>query len=186
MTLNYGDTVTCVFENTAPCTTRTQGFWATHLQLAHAAWFGGTAGGHTFPGVASVAGIGDKTDLRPSDRHRRQAHGRLLVRISKTSTGDKRSSIDQARMQLLQQLIAAELNASAFGSTPTYWVVRRVGIGATAATNLNADQDRRVTGSRLQRGAAIAAPSRQGHPPIRRQRRRRPQKQGIGSGTSSP
>ena len=39
--------------------------------------------------------------------------------ISKTSTGTKRSALDQARMQLLQQLLAAELNASAFGSVPT-------------------------------------------------------------------
>ncbi len=39
--------------------------------------------------------------------------------ISKTSTGAKRSALDQARMQLLQQLLAAELNASAFGSVPS-------------------------------------------------------------------
>src|SRR5262245_24549299 len=38
--------------------------------------------------------------------------------ISKTTTGVKRSSLDQARIQLLQQLLAAELNASAFGSVP--------------------------------------------------------------------
>jgi hypothetical protein len=39
--------------------------------------------------------------------------------VSKTSTGKKRSALDQARMQLLQQLLAAELNASAFGSMPS-------------------------------------------------------------------
>jgi hypothetical protein len=39
--------------------------------------------------------------------------------VSTTSTGAKRSSLDQARMQLLQQLLAAELNASAFGSVPS-------------------------------------------------------------------
>jgi hypothetical protein len=39
--------------------------------------------------------------------------------ISKTSTGIKRSALDQARMQLLQQLLAAELNGSAFGSVPS-------------------------------------------------------------------
>jgi hypothetical protein len=38
--------------------------------------------------------------------------------ISKTTTGAKRSALDQARMQLLQQLLAAELNASAFGTVP--------------------------------------------------------------------
>ena len=39
--------------------------------------------------------------------------------ISKTTTGAKRSALDQARMQLLQQMLAAELNASAFGSVPS-------------------------------------------------------------------
>jgi hypothetical protein len=38
--------------------------------------------------------------------------------ISKQSTGKKRSPLGQAQMQLLQQLLAAELNASAFGSLP--------------------------------------------------------------------
>src|SRR5262249_44624307 len=48
ITLQAGDTVTCVFENTGQGVTRTQGFWATHSQLANIAWFGGTAFGHTF------------------------------------------------------------------------------------------------------------------------------------------
>ena len=39
--------------------------------------------------------------------------------VSKTSGGKKRNATDQARMQLLQQLLAAELNASAFGSVPS-------------------------------------------------------------------
>jgi hypothetical protein len=36
-----------------------------------------------------------------------------------TSTKEKRSALDQARMRLLQQLIAAELNHEAFGSSPS-------------------------------------------------------------------
>src|SRR5213078_630651 len=99
--------------------TRTQGFWAAHTPLASSAWFGGTAFGHTFGGVAAVAGIGDRTlcTTRVID-----TLGKLLGAFwsdaSKTSTAGKRSSLDQARMQLLQQLLAAELNASAFGSVP--------------------------------------------------------------------
>jgi len=45
--------------------------------------------------------------------------GGFWSNIAKTSTGAKRSQLDQARMQLLQQLLAAELNASAFGSVPS-------------------------------------------------------------------
>src|SRR5205814_8923937 len=51
VSLKNGDTVTCMFENTALGATRTQGFWATHTPLANIAWFGGIAFGHTFGGV---------------------------------------------------------------------------------------------------------------------------------------
>ena len=115
--LKNGDTVTCVFENTGPGTTRTQGFWATHFDLAVAAWFGGTAGGHTFPGVAIA--VGDITLCGRLIDSNGELMGAFWSDISKTSTGGKRSALDQARMRLLQQLIAAELNASAFGSSPS-------------------------------------------------------------------
>jgi hypothetical protein len=45
--------------------------------------------------------------------------GGFWSNIAKKSTGAKRDSLDRARMQLLQQLLAAELNASAFGSVPS-------------------------------------------------------------------
>ena len=122
--LKNGDTVTCVFENTGQGATRTQGFWATHSQLARIAWFGGTAFAHTFPGVASVAGISDRTICGraiegPGTNDISKVIGGFWSDVSKTSTGAKRSALDQARMQLLQQLLAAELNASAFGSVPS-------------------------------------------------------------------
>jgi hypothetical protein len=118
VSLKNGDTVTCVFENTGQGVTRTQGFWATHSPLANIAWFGGTAFGHTFTGVAGVSGIGD-TSLcgRPIDTLGKLMGG-FWSDISKTTDGKKRSALDQARAQLLQQLLAAELNASAFGSVP--------------------------------------------------------------------
>ena len=118
ISLKIGDTVVCVFENTGQGATRTQGFWATHTPLANIAWFGGSAFGHTFPGVANVAGIGDTLICgRPIDTLAKLMGG-FWSSIAKTSTGAKRSQLDQARMQLLQLLLAAELNASAFGSVP--------------------------------------------------------------------
>jgi hypothetical protein len=45
--------------------------------------------------------------------------GGFWASISKTSTGEKRSPLDQARMRLLQQLLAAILNNQLFGSTPS-------------------------------------------------------------------
>jgi hypothetical protein len=107
--------------------TRTQGFWATHTPLAQIAWFGGPAFGHSFPGVAGVSGIGDRQlcirvlegpgPNPPGDISKLM--GGFWSDVSKTTTNAKRSALDPARMQLLQQLLAAELNASAFGSVPS-------------------------------------------------------------------
>jgi hypothetical protein len=117
--LKNGDTVTCVFENTGRGVTRTQGFWATHPQLANIAWFGGSAFGNTFPGVAGTVGIGNKQLCGREIDTLGKLTGGFWSDVSKTSTGAKRSALDQARMQLLQQMLAAELNASAFGSVPS-------------------------------------------------------------------
>ncbi len=45
--------------------------------------------------------------------------GGFWASLSKDSDGNKRSKLDQARMQLLQQLLAAILNNQLFGSTPS-------------------------------------------------------------------
>jgi hypothetical protein len=142
ISLKNGDTVTCTFENTGQGVTRTQGFWATHSPLAKAAWFGGTSFGHTFPGVGGTTGIGDTMICgRPIDTVGK-VMGSFWSDVSKTSTGAKRSALDQARMQLLQQLMAAELNASAFGSVPAggtaafgQWEAALCGTNQTAIKN---------------------------------------------------
>jgi hypothetical protein len=122
ISLKNGDTVTCYFENTGEGVTRTQGFWATHTNLAYVAWFGGTTNSdpeHTFPGVAATPGIGDTLICSKDINTLGKEMGGFWSDISKKSNGAKRSALDQARMQLLQQLLAAELNASAFGSVPS-------------------------------------------------------------------
>jgi hypothetical protein len=90
--------------------------------------------GHTFPGVANTPGIMDTslcgrnitTSLvgTQSVSGIAKLMGGFWSAIAKTSTGAKRSSLDQARIQLLQQLLAAELNASAFGSVPSGGLVK--------------------------------------------------------------
>ena len=117
VSLKNGDTVTCVFENTGAGATRTQGFWATHHQLAELAWNGGTGFGHTFAGVSNKSVCGRELDAT-SATGQSEVAGAFWSDISKKSDGSKRSALDQARMQLLQQFIAAKLNAVAFGSVP--------------------------------------------------------------------
>jgi hypothetical protein len=111
--LDYGDNATCTFINQHQVsqTTRTQGFWATHTSIALAAFNGGTFLGNTYAGMDHFL-CGKELDFA-------KLMGGFWSNIAKTSTGAKRSDIDKARMQLLQQLLAAELNGSAFGSSPS-------------------------------------------------------------------
>jgi hypothetical protein len=126
ITLGIGDTIRCTFENTQQGgTTRTQGFWATHSQIANVAWYGGTWNGTPFPGVAGVPSIGDRlicgrdAGNNPVGLNLAQLMGGFWSNISKDCNNGRRSTLDQARMKLLQQLLAAELNASAFGTLPS-------------------------------------------------------------------
>ena len=119
ITLDIGDTIVCTFENTLQGqTTRTQGFWATHPNIAEVAWFGGDWNGTHFPGVANVTGIGDTLICTKDVNSIEKLMGGFWARIPQTCNDGRRSSLDKARMTLLQQLLAAELNASAFGSLP--------------------------------------------------------------------
>jgi hypothetical protein len=113
-TLINGGTVTCTFINQQQFgqTTRTQGFWATHLSITQVAWVGGTFAGNTFSGAPDQLLCGKVLDIP-------KVMGGFWSNIAnKAGKGGKRSDIDKARMQLLQQLLAAELNFSAFGSVP--------------------------------------------------------------------
>jgi hypothetical protein len=130
--LAAGDMVTITFEDTKGGQTRTQGFWATHLDLTHAVWFGGTVGGHTYTGVAGKT-IG--THVIDNDG---KLMGAFWSNIAKTMLGGKRSQLDQARMQLLQQLVAAILNNAAFGSSPAGPISIAGAKAAFSGTNVTA------------------------------------------------
>ena len=121
-TLALGDHVTCTFTDSAALTTRTQGFWATHTALANAVWNGepGAPVGST-PVVGSpdefLCGRQITAIALPGDNI---LMGGFWSNIARTSDRTKRSALDQARMQLLQQYLAAVLNVHAFGSgSPT-------------------------------------------------------------------
>ncbi|NJD09033.1 MAG: hypothetical protein FIB01_00855 [Gemmatimonadetes bacterium] len=114
ITLAPGDSVRCAFENTQNSqVTRTQGFWATHLAITQAVWFGGSVGGHTWPGLANQTLCTDPLDTTG------KVLGGFWSNISRTTTNTRRSDLDQVRLQLLQQLLAAILNHEAFGSSPS-------------------------------------------------------------------
>jgi len=123
-TLAAGEDETCTFTNEQQqggSTTRTQGFWAAHSSITNAVWFGGDIGGvHFDPMSASDRQI--CIDPNPHDLTLTtlgQVLGGFWAGISQTSGNKKRTDLNQARMQLLQQLLAAISNHAAFGSSPS-------------------------------------------------------------------
>jgi hypothetical protein len=99
--------IVCTFTNVhISKATRTQGFWSTHLDVSTGTWEA-LAGEDGMP----LCGDGNPVGVP-------QMLGGFWANIARTSDREKRSDLDQARMQLLQQLLAAMLNHEAFGSSP--------------------------------------------------------------------
>jgi hypothetical protein len=139
-TASLGDNIVCTFTNDQQGgATRTQGFWATHTWLTNAIWAGlplppGTS---TIP-ASKVAGTADAKMCGPSELSigtplvppypappftqpgTNDVLGGFWANIANKSSSapgnKKRSSLDQARMQMLQQYLAAVLNEHAFGT----------------------------------------------------------------------
>jgi len=89
--------------------TRTLGFWQTHTEFTESIFaneLGGTMPIGTSPHKGNITTDGE-------------LFGAFYASIPKMTDGAKRSTIDQARMQLLQQLVAAKLNCAAFGCSST-------------------------------------------------------------------
>jgi hypothetical protein len=137
--LGLGDNVVCTFTNDQQGgTTRTQGFWATHTWLTNAIWNGLPlpAGTSTIPAVpvktsadaklCPANGSGQELSigtvaLGPNGEvftlaGTNEVLGGFWANISNklNSNPKKRSDLDQARMQMLQQYLAAVLNEHAF------------------------------------------------------------------------
>ena len=102
-TIALGETKTCtITNNDIPHPTRTQGFWQTHT----------TYTSNVFTALmGSTMKIG--TNLTKIDSVGK-LFGGFFASIPKKTVGGNRTDVDKARMQLLQQLIAAKLNCAKF------------------------------------------------------------------------
>lgn len=99
-TIALGESKTCTITNDDTVhATRSQGFWQTHTNYAKS----------VFQSLGSLT-IG--SHVIDSDA---KLFGGFYASISKLSTGGKRTALDQARIQMLQQWLAAQLNCKAFG-----------------------------------------------------------------------
>ncbi len=118
-TIANGQTKTCtITNNDRPHATRTQGFWQTHTTYTSA----------EFTGSSWI--IGSHIVDTPQE-----LFAGFYSSIPKTSTGAKRSALDQARMQMLQQWLAAKLNCKAFGCSLTTQTLLTNAATAFAGTN---------------------------------------------------
>lgn len=83
--------------------TRTQGFWSTHQTFTGSTW--NDMGNSGYKTIGSKVINSDQAKL----------FGGFWSNIATKTTGVKRTLLDQARMQLAQQLLAAMLNVQRFG-----------------------------------------------------------------------
>ncbi len=111
--LTAGKNITCTFANKKLSPSRTLGFWQTHTSFTsfifneHPFYIG--------VNLSPATNIHKGTITNTPSAGLSQLFGAFYSSIPKTSTGAKRNSVDQSRMTLLQQLVAAKLNCAAFG-----------------------------------------------------------------------
>jgi hypothetical protein len=120
ISLAPGETITCTFTNGIPTRT-TQGFWSTRFGNASSTWLAIPASERQWcsPIIKNMAdGVnGPPTGGTGSySGDVKEMEGGFWSSISKKSTGASRTSVEQARMQMVQQLLAAMLNVGAFGA----------------------------------------------------------------------
>lgn len=89
-------------------TTRTIGFWQTHTDFTSAIF-------QDLLGTLVIGSGSHKGEITGVD----EIFGGFYALIARTSSGGKRNPMDQARITLLQQLLAAKLNCAAFGCAET-------------------------------------------------------------------
>ena len=136
-TARYGDDIVCsFFDSEQGGATRTQGFWSTHTVLTNAIWNGtplppGTSSITPVPVIGSADQYlctANVITAIPATGQNQVLGGFWSNIANRTVNPKKRSTLDHARMQFLQQYLAAVLNVHAFG-TP---------IGTTTLANARA------------------------------------------------
>ncbi len=120
----------CNFENTKNGATRTQGFWATHTAFANDVWTNDVPTSEKT--LCGTKGVIDATAAAGQN----ELMGGFWSNVAKTSIGSGRSNLEKARIVLLQQLLAAELNRYGLGTNDGGLIA--AARTAYCGTNLNA------------------------------------------------
>ncbi len=124
-----GEERTCTITNDdISLATRTQGFWSTHTDFTKKVF-------STKLGGSMTVGTGGHVRTIDTDG---KLFGAWYSDIAKTTTGAKRTDLDQARMILLQQLVTARLNCAAFGCAAGTWALISQANAAFAGSSASA------------------------------------------------
>jgi hypothetical protein len=122
-------------------TTRTIGYWQTHTLFA--SWVAANKFSSSSPlfvgtNAPQTAGSHKGHVFNVQLPGQSQLFGGFYAPIAKTTTGAKRTPVDQARIQMLQQLLGAKLNCAAFGcSSGTQTLIANADAAYAAGTNKN-------------------------------------------------
>lgn len=128
--LGLAESVECTFVNAKPSPTRTLGFWQTHTVYTSSVFAASP--------LNSSMLIGDGGFHKGPVDTIGKIFGAFYSSISKKTVGGNRSDIDKARMQLLQQLVAAKLNCAAFGCALSDQATITAADAAYAGTSISA------------------------------------------------
>jgi hypothetical protein len=109
-----GTNRTCDFENTKMGATRTQGFWATHVYFANLVW--ATLVPDSEKNLCGTKDIHVGINPLPEGNGQNRLMGGFWANIPKKTNGAARTDADKARMQVLQQLLAALENKYGLGT----------------------------------------------------------------------
>ncbi len=127
----------CDFENTKGGATRTQGFWSTHTAFANDVWTNDVPASEK---NVNLWGAGqcntDKFIDADAITGDNELMGGFWANVAKKSNGVGRDNLDKARIVLLQQLLAAELNRYGLGTNDGGLIAAAK--TAYCGTNLNA------------------------------------------------
>lgn len=110
--------------------TRTIGFWQTHTAFTSSV-FADKLGGSMVVG----AGSHTRTITNLPGNGQSRLFGAYYASIPKKTNNSNRIAVDRARMQLLQQLVAAKLNCAAFNCAPPMEDLITAADAAYAGTN---------------------------------------------------
>ena len=116
--------------------TRTQGFWSTHPEYAGEVWLSIPAEERVIGSKNMGDGLNDVEEML----------GAFWSDIPKKSDGESRTLLDRARMQLVQQLVAAMLNVQAFGDDVWGSGAALIAAGKEAFVGEDRDEILRIAG----------------------------------------